>query len=415
MSGVTKHIYDRKIIDINIMWNSQLKKIEKVLPCIYNEDIIIDLLKKYYPHEWKSVEYKKQYYDQKDKYLIKRFGKARYKMPFAEEIIRNNVKFKYLLSDKTKSNYSSSFDEDIWKKNKDALWRERKNKIARIDTKISNAKAKTQMVTPVFLDQLIGLYNKINTSQKDRMYIIHELKKYYNPKVIKFFFKLNDTELNKQLREIAFYHLQSFNYQPRLRRQKYMQVHTKRKKRKECAAENSDKAFIDIFDDFFSKCIDQYDDVFFHTLNDSDVLCRVVPEWGWDESRFIPWDNIDNMNRWNPPGKTYLYLSFDENERKYNDELSVSEYICLEEYRAEKDNKYSFCHFKPIKKGRILDLSYNDVELWKIEMALDRYQEIVKDLFVNSTLSDKAELKKMGTTKRSVKRYIKKNVADLKF
>ena len=34
MSGVTKHIYDREIIDINIMWNSQLKKIEKVLPCI---------------------------------------------------------------------------------------------------------------------------------------------------------------------------------------------------------------------------------------------------------------------------------------------------------------------------------------------------------------------------------------------
>ena len=179
-----------------------------------------------------------------------------------------------------------------------------------------------------------------------------------------------------------------------------------------CAAENSDKAFIDIFDDVFSKCIDQYDDVFFHTLSDSDVLCRVVPEWGWDESRFIPWDNIYNMNRWNPPGKTYLYLSFGENERKYSDELSVSEYICLEEYRAEKGDKYSFCHFKPINKGRILDLSYNDVELWKIEMALDKYQEIVKELFVNSTLSDQAELKKMGTTKRSVKRYIKKNVDD---
>lgn len=175
-------------------------------------------------------------------------------------------------------------------------------------------------------------------------------------------------------------------------------------------AENSDKAFIDIFDDVFSKCIEKYDDVFFHALSDSDVLCRVVPEWGWDERRFIPCDNKNNMNRWNPPGKTYLYLSFDKNERKYNDELSVSEYICLEEYRAEKDNKYSFCHFKPIKKGRILDLSYNDVELWKIEMALDKYQEIVKDLFVNSTLSDQAELKKMGTTKRSVKRYIKKNV-----
>lgn len=233
MSGVTKHIYNRDIMDINVMWNNQLKKIGKVLPCTYSEDDIIKLLKKYYPHEWKSVEYKKQYYDKKDQYLIKRFGKARYKMPSAEEMIRNNGKFKYLLSDRIKRNYTSSFDENVWKNNKNILWRERKNKIARIDMKISNAKAKTQMVTPVFLDQLIGLYERKNTSQKDRVYIIHELKKYYNPKVINFFFKLNDTELNRQLRETAFYHLQSFNYQPRLRRQKYMQVHTKSKKRKE--------------------------------------------------------------------------------------------------------------------------------------------------------------------------------------
>lgn len=65
------------------------------------------------------------------------------------------------------------------------------------------------------------------------MYILLELKKYYNPKIINFFFKLNDTEINKQLREIAFYHLQSFNYQPRLRKQKYMQVRTQNKKKKE--------------------------------------------------------------------------------------------------------------------------------------------------------------------------------------
>lgn len=233
MSGVTKHIHNREIMDINVMWNNQLKKIGKVLPCTYSEDDIIKLLKKYYPHEWKSVEYKKQYYDKKDQYLIKRFGKARYKMPSAEEMIRNNGKFKYLLSDRTKRNYTSSFDENVWKNNKNILWKERKNKIARIDMKISNAKTKTQMVTPVFLDQLIGLYERKNTSQKGRVYIIHELKKYYNPKVINFFFKLNDTELNRQLRETAFYHLQSFNYQPRLRRQKYMQVHTKSKKRKE--------------------------------------------------------------------------------------------------------------------------------------------------------------------------------------
>lgn len=59
MSGVTKHIYDNDIYSINIMWNKQLKQIEKILPYTYDERIIINLLKKYYPHEWKSVEYKK--------------------------------------------------------------------------------------------------------------------------------------------------------------------------------------------------------------------------------------------------------------------------------------------------------------------------------------------------------------------
>lgn len=227
MPGVTKHIYDREIFDINVMWNKQLKEIEKILPYTYNGTDIINLLKTYYPHEWKSVEYKKQYYDKKDKYLIKRFGKARYKMPLAEEIIQKNGKFQYLLSDKTKKNYCSNFNENIVENNKAVLWQKRKNKIVRIDKKISYAKAKTQMVTPNFLDQLIGLYERKNTSQKDKVYIIYELEKYYNPKVINFFFKLNDTELNRQLREEAFHHLQSFNYQPRLRRQKYMQVHTK--------------------------------------------------------------------------------------------------------------------------------------------------------------------------------------------
>lgn len=91
---------------------------------------------------------------------------------------------------------------------------------------------KTQQVTPEFLDKLIGLYERKNTSQKDKIYILLELKKYYNPKIIQFFFKLNDTELNFQLREEAFKHLQSFNYRPRLRCQKYMQVHTKNRKKK---------------------------------------------------------------------------------------------------------------------------------------------------------------------------------------
>ena len=86
--------------------------------------------------------------------------------------------------------------------------------------KICKAKAKNaNSYTSVFKrnDRII---RKKTTSQKDKVYIIQELKKYYNPKVVNFFFKLNDTELNKQLREIAFKHLQSFNYEPRLKKTK---------------------------------------------------------------------------------------------------------------------------------------------------------------------------------------------------
>lgn len=233
MSGVTKHIYDNDINNINDMWNKQLKEIEKILPCCYDDKVIIKLLKKYYPHEWKSVEYIKRYYDTKDRYLIRKNRKSRYNMRNGEVLIRRNLKFKQLNSYKYKKKHENNFNLEEKNKCEEQLWKKRKKKIDKIDSKICKAKKKTQTVIPEFLDKMIGLYERKRTSQKDKVYIIQELKKYYNPRVINFFFKLNDIELNKQLREIAFKHLQSFNYEPRLRKQKYMEIHTKNKKRRE--------------------------------------------------------------------------------------------------------------------------------------------------------------------------------------
>lgn len=137
-----------------------------------------------------------------------------------------------LLSFNYKKIYFGTFFEDELDKRKEELWNKRKYNIERVDRKIENAVSKTQQVTPSFLGKLIGLYERKNTNQKEKMYIILELQKYYSLKIMQFFYKLNDIELNKQLRWIAFYHLQSFNYQPRARRQKYMRVHTKSQNRK---------------------------------------------------------------------------------------------------------------------------------------------------------------------------------------
>lgn len=233
MSGVTKHIYEHEIRDIISMWNTQLKSIQDILPQNYDESDVINLLKYYYPHEWNSVEVKYWYYHKKDRNLKKRLGRTRYNMKEPMQLLYSSSKYREIMSLKRKQDYHDNFLEDRVNELKQKLWDKRRLKIEKINKKIENAKSKTQQMTPEFIDKMIGLYERKNTSQKDKMYILLELQKYYGPKIIQFFFKLNDTELNKQLRWSAFCHLQSFNYQPRARRQKYMQVHTKNKKRKD--------------------------------------------------------------------------------------------------------------------------------------------------------------------------------------
>lgn len=233
MPGVTKRIFEHEIRDIISMWNKEIKSIISLLPYEYTKDDIIALLKHYYPYEWKSVEYKYVYYQTKDKHIRAFYGKSRFKMPKPKSLICKVASYKKVLSEDYKKFYKKNYSEDKCLDSQTELWNQRRPKIERIDKKIEKALSKTQQVTPSFIDQLIGLYERKNTSQKDKVYILLELKKYYCEKVIRFFFKLNDTELNKQLRFEAFYYLQSFNFNPRLRKQQYMQVHVKNKKRKD--------------------------------------------------------------------------------------------------------------------------------------------------------------------------------------
>ena len=233
--GVTKRIYEHEIRDIKSMWISELKKVQEILPKVYNENDIIKLLKEFYPYEWKSVDFKYNYYKIKDKYLLNAGKKSRYKMLEPDRLIKTLPLFKKMLTKEYKEKYSKTFDEEklrYIRYKREEMLKNRQSKIKRVDEKIEKALSKTQRVTPIYLDKLIGLYERKRTTQKDQVYILLELKKYYSEKIINFFLKVNDTEINYQLRWEAFYHLQSFNFNPRARRQKYMQVHTKNKKRK---------------------------------------------------------------------------------------------------------------------------------------------------------------------------------------
>lgn len=232
MSGITKHIFDHELRDILSMWNSEINFLCPLLPRKYTKNDVIALLKCYYPHEWNSVESKYIYYNAKDKYLKRHLGKSRFNMPKPNLLIEKVAAYKKIFSDAYKRTHWNTYQEKNRIDSQEKLWGIREPKIERVNRKIQIALSKTQQVTPSFIDQLIGLYERKNTTQRDKVYILLELKKYYCEKITQFFFKLNDTELNRQLREEAFFHLQSFNFNPRLRKQRFMQIHTKNKKRK---------------------------------------------------------------------------------------------------------------------------------------------------------------------------------------
>lgn len=172
------------------------------------------------------------------------------------------------------------------------------------------------------------------------------------------------------------------------------------------ASENGCKSFKEIFDDVFSNCIEKYRDKFFHSLTETDCLCRVVDDtYPINKERFIPWDS-SYSNRWNPPGKAYLYLSFSEKNKAYSADLSLNEYICLEEYRAKKGNTYYFCDFKPITDGLIMDLSYNDTTLAEIRNIVDSHYNDVLSNMTKELLSDKGKLEKYKKNRQHLKKDI---------
>jgi len=113
----------------------------------------------------------------------------------------------------------------------------------------------------------------------------------------------------------------------------------------------------------------------------------MVKEKDCIEERFNPWPN-KTQNRWNPPGKTYLYLSYGTEEQFYNEDLSLTEYICLLECRTAYGDDCCFAKFKPQTKGKILDLSYNDIKLEDYRNQIYVYQNELEHSMLNKLIND---------------------------
>lgn len=225
MPGYTKNMYIKDIEAIKQDLSKYIKTLIPVLPKVYDQGVVLHLLEKYYPFEWQLINEKYEYYCIKDKSLVRRGKKARYLMCRPLDLLQSLSIYKKIFSVQYMANHAEAFSNDTYIRNEKKLMASRMPKIQARTEKIEAMRQKAQSVEPVFLDSLMGLYDRKNTSQRDRVYILKELEKYYCPKVINFFRKKVDTEYNRQLREMSFYHLQSLgHFSGQLRKQKYMRI-----------------------------------------------------------------------------------------------------------------------------------------------------------------------------------------------
>lgn len=172
MSGFTKHQFDNDMVDIQKSVSKYFKQVSEILPCNYNDANIILLLYQYFPFECRILEEKYEYYKAKDQSLLKRKSNSRFNMMTPKEIMRSNSVFRNLIKADNRKKYRENFSNEINKNNIKKLQEIRNPKILRIQSKIDLAIAKTQRIDPIFLDELIGLYDKKTTTQKDKVYIL---------------------------------------------------------------------------------------------------------------------------------------------------------------------------------------------------------------------------------------------------
>lgn len=231
--GASKRIFESELIERKIKFNKIIKKIINILPYDYNFEVIENYIKKFYFFDYKELCDFKEYYDKKNKFLIKIKKKSRYEMPEISFLLKNLPIVKCLLKKETKEKYQKNYCESESKKLYSQFEKERENKNKKRYEKLSKAQELVQQVEPEFLDKLMGIYFRKNTSQENRMYLFSEVEKYYCQKTVDFFRKVHDTEYNNQLRERAFLRLQEWGHYIRLRKGKYIVIKTKNKKRRE--------------------------------------------------------------------------------------------------------------------------------------------------------------------------------------
>ena len=218
MPGKAKRKYEGELIRFAKRLRRPLELVVETLKPGYTENDLLQAFKDYYPFEWEEICGRWKNYSEKDEFLKQKKGKTRYNPLKPEEYFFSLMKVKYLLSKEFRERHKQNYSEQLRVTKAEALKLKREERIKKRQQRIEMYTEDLQQVDPGFIDALIYAYHDRHNSINDKMEIFKEIQKYDCEKSRQFFWKLNDSERNNQIRNLAFEHLQKSGHYVKLRK-----------------------------------------------------------------------------------------------------------------------------------------------------------------------------------------------------
>lgn len=218
MPGKAKRKYEGELIRFAKRLRRPLELVVETLKPGYSENDLLQAFKDYYPFEWEEICERWKSYSEKDKFLKQKKGKTRYNPLKPEEYFFSLMKVRNLLSKGFREKHKQNYNEQIRESKAEALRLKREGRIKKKQQQIKNYTEDLQQVDPGFIDALIYAYHDYHNSTNDKMEIFKEIQKYECEKSRQFFWRINDSERNNQIRTLAFEHLQKSGHYVKLRK-----------------------------------------------------------------------------------------------------------------------------------------------------------------------------------------------------
>lgn len=218
MPGKAKRKYGGEFSRFAKCLKRPLDLVAETLKPGFKESELLQAFKHYYPFEWEEICERWEVYSEKDRFLKQKRDRMRYNPLKPDDYFFSLSKVKYLLSEEFRKKHSQNYNEKTRQEKEQQLKLKRNESIKKRKQRIEIYTENVQRVDPGFLDALIYAYHNRNSVVNDKIEIFKEIQKFECEKTRQFFWKLNDSERNDEIRNMAFRHLQQSGHYVKLRK-----------------------------------------------------------------------------------------------------------------------------------------------------------------------------------------------------